>query len=1249
VVWLGVAGLLLAAPFFAQASGRPALIWEDDGPAGAVLSLRWSDGAVGPGEAGAEREATQRSSGLLVLPPGAALSAVLEAPEGVRVGEPMRLGGLQVVPVTWERSGTRAGDALRLAVETGSAPEGTIAPGRGALEALQTLGEGVLWSFDAAEMEPEVGLYLVVSAPEFVQAVQPLVAWKREKGYAVEVVTTDETGSLNTEIRDYIAERYQEGDVPLQYVLLVGDVEQIPGFDYHSSVSDHPYSLVDGDDFLPDLDVGRLSASTVEEVETIVAKMVGYEKDPLRSGDTGWFRRGLVVAGDYGSSTPRPVSRWCREQLLEIGFTEVDSVYFPPHWSTGVPLIRAAINDGVSIVSYRGWAYGTLGWEPPHFTSNEIPSLENGWMLPAVFSFVCQNNDFTEPACFGEVWLRVGDAQNPKGAIAFIGNSEPWSHTRFNDAAAIGAFQAIRRGVWRLGPILTASKMEILHQFPGEIPYDEYEDESAEFYFYIYSLLGDPEMNLWLETPRALAVAFPDTIAYGTDALAVTVLLGDTSEPVEGALVGVSAGAERVGAAYTDASGLAMVPVAFDSAGVAFRVTVTGRGLLPFQGDGAVVAPGIFLACDSVVVRDGLEGSGEGNGDGRANPGETLALVPRLENTGTAEASAPWVRLEVPAGVEAIVDSVLYPDIPAGEAAEPSVPFQVRVLPGVRDGQRLEFVLRSDAGPSESRFTLAVEAPDLVVATTRIEPGGVLAQGDTLDIYVALRNDGSADAGDVTGHLETLTGDLVSVVKADAAFGAIARGEAVESSTAFRVFVSSQAASGQAAVFRLTASDGQSWQGQISFSLSIGQADHTAPTGPDAYGYYAYDNSDTDYPGQVPLFQWIPCSPRFGGQGTRIELGDAETALVDLPFSFTFYGKSYDQIRVSDNGWISFDTADYYDYYNWHIPTTYGNGAVIAAYWDNLDPSRSEDGDLPGDGIYVWHDEANHRFVVEWSLLGHFNPDLDDLQTFELILYDPAHYPTQTGDGIVEVQYKQVFNNDATRMYATVGIENEDETVGLEYTYANFYPETAAPLSGGLAIRFTTEKPVYQPLVLKEVRAERTPAGILVSWKPGDDRPLGGFRILRADGSGREIDASGRLLPADARQWLDTEADPEDAYTYRIVVLDPVGREAWEGRTDYPTVASIPGELRVRLASGNPVSGPLGVVLEGLSEGAVRLDVYDVAGRLVRRLFQGPVRGEVTLVWDGRDTRGRPVGRGTYFLRLEGSGTHQTRKLLVLR
>jgi hypothetical protein len=64
----------------------------------------------------------------------------------------------------------------------------------------------------------------------------------------------------------------------------------------------------------------------------------------------------------------------------------------------------------------------------------------------------------------------------------------------------------------------------------------------------------------------------------------------------------------------------------------------------------------------------------------------------------------------------------------------------------------------------------------------------------------------------------------------------------------------------------------------------------------------------------------------------------------------------------------------------------------------------------------------------------------------------------------------------------------------------------------------------------------------------------------------------------------------------------------------------------------------------------VELAIYDVSGRLVRRLIDAPVEsGRQTVAWDGRDSNGSVLASGIYFARIQIGDFGATQKLTMLR
>src|SRR5262249_6850093 len=81
----------------------------------------------------------------------------------------------------------------------------------------------------------------------------------------------------------------------------------------------------------------------------------------------------------------------------------------------------------------------------------------------------------------------------------------------------------------------------------------------------------------------------------------------------------------------------------------------------------------------------------------------------------------------------------------------------------------------------------------------------------------------------------------------------------------------------------------------------------------------------------------------------------------------------------------------------------------------------------------------------------------------------------------------------------------------------------------------------------------------------------------------------------------------------------------------------------------NPFSRVTGIAFRPATAGRASLVIYDLAGRKVRRAFDGDAGAGVTEVeWDGTDDGGRRVSPGLYVVRLAGPGGALTARLLRL-
>lgn len=179
--------------------------------------------------------------------------------------------------------------------------------------------------------------------------------------------------------------------------------------------------------------------------------------------------------------------------------------------------------------------------------------------------------------------------------------------------------------------------------------------------------------------------------------------------------------------------------------------------------------------------------------------------------------------------------------------------------------------------------------------------------------------------------------------------------------------------------------------------------------------------------------------------------------------------------------------------------------------------------------------------------------------------------------------------------------------------------------------------------------------GVLLSWESAPEPPtIAGYRVERESetGAGLYVPLHSGLLTE--KTLMDPSAGLEARY--RLIAANGLGEETLLGET-----AVAPGLAagRALVAYPNPAVGGRTSVLfrvpfdprEGASTMPARLDVYDASGRLVRRLASGTyATGLQSAAWDGNDVNGRPVGPGTYFMRMTaGSSFSASERVIVVR
>jgi hypothetical protein len=104
------------------------------------------------------------------------------------------------------------------------------------------------------------------------------------------------------------------------------------------------------------------------------------------------------------------------------------------------------------------------------------------------------------------------------------------------------------------------------------------------------------------------------------------------------------------------------------------------------------------------------------------------------------------------------------------------------------------------------------------------------------------------------------------------------------------------------------------------------------------------------------------------------------------------------------------------------------------------------------------------------------------------------------------------------------------------------------------------------------------------------------------------------------------------------------------GVVDVPPGTSVPAITLLAPVRPNPSAGIAHVSFDLAEASSITLDVFDVAGRRVRRLADGAFEGGAHVAtWDGRLTSGSRAPAGVYLVRLVAAGESATRRVVLSR
>jgi hypothetical protein len=799
------------------------------------------------------------------------------------------------------------------------------------------------WSAMGLDDQVVRGTYLFILAKDTLaqNGIHELIKWKQRKGHSIETAGPTQIGSWTAaNIKAYIQARYNAANPPLEYVCLVGDANGtylIPAYTYSlegsSGVGDVDYTYLQGNDLLPDVNIGRFTFASPSDLRIMVNRTLRYERTPSASaGGTkpNWYLGGGAFAGSASSgiSTVHTM-RTVFSRMVDAGYpsTSIDTVFYS-NQSVGATEINTSINSGTSLWCYRGYI-GMSG-----YSTSDVQALTNVGRWPYMLNLTCSTNDYGSSSydqC--EAFFAAGTPTNPTGPVAICGMSSSHTNTRYNNALMCGAVQGLLvEGVHTTGGAINRGKLQIYRSYP--------EDSAAgrlQFFMGITNLLGDPSVDVFTDTPDTLQVNNPASIPIGTNSMSLTVT-DSYNHPVSDAYVNLVKGTEIFKGGWTNSSGTIVLNFATTTAETLF-VTASKHNCRPAINYTLVTTPTVNVAPTTQSFAAVV-------------PSQSVQMSISLKNWGSTAANGVQAVLS---GTDPYITgithaTVSYGTIAGGTSVAPADHFDFGVASYAPDGYVVQFTLTVTDNAANS-WVSAVPVPisnghfTYRSMTVNNAGDGILDPAETGQLAITLQNSGTrAIPAGTVGYLRCLN-PVVTVTDSVGSYPATAVGGTVSNSgNTFGVAAATAAIPGERVPFQIVFPLASGYADTVLFHLTIGTVTSSSPTPCDQYGYWAFDDTDINFD-KHPTYNWVEIDPRepYLGPGTVIPIADATdeddmTAIVNLPFSFTYYGESFNQISVCSNGWIAMgaDQVLHADFRNYYIPSAVGPRRMIAPFWDDL-------------------------------------------------------------------------------------------------------------------------------------------------------------------------------------------------------------------------------------------------------------------------------------------------------------------------
>jgi hypothetical protein len=612
--------------------------------------------------------------------------------------------------------------------------------------------------------------FVIVSHRMFEATLAPFVAWKKKQGFNTILRFTDEAGvgTTSAAIKTYLQGLYTAGtqqDPAPSFVMLVGDHEQIPAFSgtAGSHISDLYFVTFDGPtDLIPDINIGRMSAKTVAQLEPLIAKTLQYQQFTMP--DPSYLSNGLLIAG-VDASYATVHGNGALNYIINAYFNTAHginstNIFYPASNGAGVPAqIIQVVNNGLAWGNYTAHC-SPSGWAQPSFETSAIASLTANEKYGLYIGNCCQSSQFNNDVCFAEAITRAAN----KGAIGYIGgtNSTYWDEdywwaTGFGTVVqnptpanfGPGSYDALFHELLPNENVYSTTQSQI--NIAGCLAVNASNSSRKKYYWEIYHLMGDPTLTPYIGPMPSMEPNYLATLPMGLNTLSITNLPSK-------AYVALTDNGEIKFAGFANTNG--EINVVFDAFMVPTTadLVITAPFTVPFIGSVDIIpSDSPFVVYFGSTIDDAA-----GNGNGSLDFDETVSLTVTLKNVGTVNATNVTATLSTDNPYISILESEFnFGDITAETQVTLANVFTIKAAKNIPDQTKAAFTITATDGVNDpwiTTFNLTANAPSLInLSYQHLEitgnGNGRIDAGEVIRITVPVKNNGQAAGYPMTAML----------------------------------------------------------------------------------------------------------------------------------------------------------------------------------------------------------------------------------------------------------------------------------------------------------------------------------------------------------------------------------------------------------------------------------------------------------------------------------------------------------------